>query len=288
MLAGWEEEGPERVFRHRMYRAGAVLCAAMLVLGLTSCAAPDAQGSSRGESVAAESQAPAEQERGTQDAGASIADSSAKDSSAAEKAAAQKRKQTLKRLAAKLKLQKDFHRSLSHGSKPAKYQKYIVLHDTESDAAANDVLSYWLSNGTYVAAHFIVNKDGSVLQCVRMNAIAHHAGFGDTGHNKAFRVRDESRDDKRGTQAVGSWAKDYGMNSYSIGIELVHTGNAAYPKEQLKALDNLISYIDTYYGFESAIIDHKAWRSGNSDTSAAFRSYLKNYKKYRSYKRPGD
>ena len=176
MLAGWEEEGPERVFRHRMYRAGAVLCAAMLVLGLTSCAAPDAQGSSRGESVAAGSQAPAEQERGTQDTGASTADPSTKDSSAAEKAAAQKRKQTLKRLAAKLKLQKDFHRSLSHGSKPAKYQKYIVLHDTESDAAANDVLSYWLSNGTYVAAHFIVNKDGSVLQCVRMNAIAHQGG----------------------------------------------------------------------------------------------------------------
>ncbi|MGN0037553.1 MAG: N-acetylmuramoyl-L-alanine amidase [Coriobacteriales bacterium] len=60
--------------------------------------------------------------------------------------------------------------------------------------------------------------------------------------------------------AIGSWARDYGMISRSIGIELVHVGNAAYPRAQLKAFDRLIKYIDTYYGFDSIIIDHKAWR----------------------------
>ena len=76
------------------------------------------------------------------------------------------------------------------------------------------------------------------------------------------------------------------MNSYSFGIELIHKGNAAYPKAQLRALDRLIRYIDTYYGFESAIIDHKAWRSGNSDTSAAFKPYLKSYQKRRTHTKP--
>lgn len=261
----------------------------MLLLGLFSCVIPGVQGSAQEKgAVTVEGQSSSEQVSGDQGAEAAVSDVTAKDSAAAKKAAAQKRNQKLKDLAAKLKLKKDFHHSLNHGSKPAKYQKYIVLHDTESDAAAKDVLRYWLGNRRYVAAHFIVNKDGSVLQCVKMDAIAHHVGYGDTGHNKKFGVSGEGRDDKRGTKAIGLWARDYGMNSYSIGIELVHSGNAAYPPAQLRALDRLIKYIDTYYGFESTIIDHKAWRSGNSDTSLAFQPYLKNYKKYRSYKGSGD
>lgn len=55
------------------------------------------------------------------------------------------------------------------------------------------------------------------------------------------------------------------------------------PKAQLEALDSLIGYIDTYYGFESQIIDHKAWRSGNSDTSKEFSRYLANYQDHRTY-----
>jgi N-acetyl-anhydromuramyl-L-alanine amidase AmpD len=76
------------------------------------------------------------------------------------------------------------------------------------------------------------------------------------------------------------------MNSYSIGIELVHVGSSGegYPEAQLEALDNLIAYIDAYYGFESSITDHKAWRSGNSDTSEMFSVYLDNYISSRSYK----
>ncbi len=75
------------------------------------------------------------------------------------------------------------------------------------------------------------------------------------------------------------------MNSYSIGIEMIHDGSTGegYPEEQLEALDGLIAYIDAYYGFPSAIIDHKAWRSGNSDTSAEFSWYLSNYQQYRTH-----
>lgn len=183
-----------------------------------------------------------------------------------------------------LSITQDYRDEFIHGDKGAEYQKYIVLHDTESEASAAGVVSSWDASDAGIAAHFIINKDGSIVQCVPLDAIAHHAGFGDTGHNSLYGVEDESRDDKKGTTPIGSWASDYGMNSYSVGIEMVHVGGSGeYPQAQLEALDALIAYIDAYYGFESTIIDHKAWRSGNSDTSPEFAQYLTNYQNHRSY-----
>ncbi len=183
-----------------------------------------------------------------------------------------------------LDIVQDLRPGLSHGEKGTAYQKYIVLHDTEGDAPAASVIDWWDGNGTYVGAHFVVNKDGTIVQCVPMDEIAHHAGFGDTGHNQLYGVEDESRDDKRGTSPIGSWAADYGMNAHSVGIEMVHVGGSgAYPEAQLEALDALIAYIDSYYGFESEIVDHKAWRTGNSDTSPEFSTYLENYKTTRTH-----
>ena len=65
---------------------------------------------------------------------------------------------------------------------------------------------------------------------------------------------------------------------------MVHVGGSGdYPAAQLEALDALIAYIDAYYGNESQIIDHKAWRSGNSDTSPEFATYLENYQNRRKH-----
>lgn len=187
-------------------------------------------------------------------------------------------------LRAALSITEDYRDSFVHGEKGAEYQKYIVLHDTESESNAANVVSYWDNSGNGVAAHFVINKDGSIVQCVALDSIAHHAGFGDTGHNELYGVEDESRDDKVGTTSIGSWASDYGMNSYSIGIELVHVGGSGdYPEAQLEALDGLIAYIDAYYGFESEIVDHKAWRTGNSDTSEEFAGYLASYQTNRTH-----
>lgn len=199
-------------------------------------------------------------------------------------AAQQKQAQTVEELRAKLSIADLSQEQFVHGQKSAEHQKYIVLHDTEGDNDAASVVSYWAGNGNLVAAHFIVNKDGSVVQCAPLDAIVHHAGYGDTGHNAQFGVEDESRDDKLGTVPIGSAMADYGMNSYSVGIEMVHVGGSGdYPQAQLQALDDLIACIDAYYGFESAIIDHKAWRTGNSDTSEEFAGYLRNYQEARTH-----
>ena len=175
----------------------------------------------------------------------------------------------------------DIRWQLSHGSKPAQYQKYIVLHDTEGGGSPQNVIEGWASNGQRVAAHFVVGKDGTVVQCVPMDNIAHHAGYGNRGYNAQFGVPEDGRDDKRGTSSY-----DYGMNGYSIGIELVHEGwsGERYPEAQLGALDRLIAYIDSYYGFQSTIIDHKMWAYGNSDTSAEFAGYLANYRSKRAHR----
>jgi hypothetical protein len=178
----------------------------------------------------------------------------------------------------------DYRESFVHGDKDAAHQKYIVLHDTEGEATPASVINWWDNNGNLVAAHFIIGKDGTIHQCAPMDKIAHHAGYGDAGHNSAYGITEDGRDDMAGSAWVGDWAPDYGMNAWSIGIELVHVGGSGpYPEEQLNALDTLIAYIDASYGFESTIIDHKAWRSGNSDTSLEFSEYLYNYQDHRRH-----
>lgn len=187
-------------------------------------------------------------------------------------------------LRAELGIVEDYRAEFSHGPKGAEFQRYIVLHDTESNAGPQSIVSYWDGAGTGVAAHFVVGVDGTVVQCVPLDEIAHHAGYGDTGHNSLYGLVEDGRDDMVGSSPIGSWASDYGMNAYSVGIEMVHVGGAgSYPEAQLAAVDKLIAYIDAYYGFESTIIDHKAWRTGNSDTSAEFAAYLANYQSRRAH-----
>ena len=173
---------------------------------------------------------------------------------------------------------------LSHGAKPAHRQKYIVMHDTEGIAPPENAVYGWVAAGNYVAAHFVIGLDGKVVQCVPMDNIAHHAGWGGIGFNARYGVSDESWDDKRGT--VGNrYSNSYGMNSFSIGIELIHVGasHTAYPEAQLRALDGLIAYIDSYYGFESQIIQHKDWTPGNSDCSDEFQPILANLRRTRNH-----
>ena len=178
----------------------------------------------------------------------------------------------------------DYRPSFVHGEKGAAYQKYIMLHDTEGESSPESVVDFWDGNGNLVAAHFVVGKDGSIVQCVPLDNIAHHAGYGDAGHNDLYGIVEDGRDDMLGSVPIGSWAPDYGMNAWSVGIEMVHVGGTGYyPEEQLAAVDRLIAYIDAYYGFESAIVDHKAWRSGNSDTSPEFAAYLANYQDHRTH-----
>lgn len=177
----------------------------------------------------------------------------------------------------RLDIVEDMRPAFDHGEKGREFQRYIVLHDTESEADAASIVEYWDQAGTGVAAHFIVNRDGSIVQCVPLDRIAHHAGFGDTGHNELYGVMDESRDDKVGTVPIGSDMADYGMNSYSVGIEMAHAAGQDYPEAQLAAVDALIAYIDGYYGFESRITTTRPGARAIRTRARQFAEYLANY-----------
>lgn len=177
--------------------------------------------------------------------------------------------------------------SFNHGTKPKENQKYIMLHDTEMAENAETVVNSWKNSGNGVAAHFVIDRDGTIIQAVDLDVIAHHAGYGGPGnYDSKFNVGNNdgqgNGDDLVGTQPLSGYTS-YGMNSYSIGIEMCHVNGEEYPIELLKSLDKVIAYIDSYYGFKSEIIDHKAWRPSNSDTDAKFSTYLNNYKSLRHY-----
>ena len=247
---------------------------AACAFSLTGCAAP-------------QQQEPDHSQLQVNDAGVTSSDSESSDNQGNDSASdsTETPAPTADELRVKLNISEDYRADFNHGEKGAAYQKYIVLHDTEVNASASSIVSSWEGSGNKVASQFIVNKDGSIVQCVPMDAIAHHAGYGDTGHNAQYGVPEDSRDDRAGTtKAPSKSITDYGMNSYSIGIEMVHvSGQGGYPEVQLEAVDGLIAYIDAYYGNESAIIDHKMWRSGNSDTSSEFATYLANYRDHRTH-----
>jgi len=179
------------------------------------------------------------------------------------------------------------HSSFNHGSKPKQNQKYIMLHDTEMSQNAETVVKSWENSGSGVAAHFVIDRDGTVIQAVDLDVIAHHAGYGGPGnYDSKFNVGNNdgkgNGDDLVGTVPLAGYTS-YGMNSYSIGIEMCHVNGEDYPEALLNSLDKVIAYIDTYYGFESKIIDHKSWRPSNSDTDAKFYNYFVNYKNLRHH-----
>ena len=269
----------------RGFRARGLLLAMLMVVALLAgCADSRPAASSTKETpvatdVMAESSASEGQEESVQSSSAAADDAGNPDGEAGADA-----QDEAVAAVADVAIAEDYRAGFVHGDKPAECQKYIVLHDTEGESDAFGVIESWDATGAGVASHFVVNKDGSIVQCVPLDKIAHHAGFGDAGHNDLYGIVEDGRDDLVGTEPIGDWAPDYGMNAWSVGIELVHVGGSGpYPEEQLEALDGLIAYIDAYYGFESAIIDHKAWRSGNSDTSPEFAEYLANYQDHRRH-----
>ena len=282
-LAGCGPEQEPAPSKENANTANLSLEASDVAYSASSASAPAADGSSSAQaSAAAESEGRPEPSEAAEEGDSSTSAEPADAEEPSEEAASPAAEQA--DASASPVTAEDYRESFDHGAKPAANQKYIVLHDTESESDASGVIDYWDGSGRGVAAHFVVNLDGSVWQCVPLDRITHHAGYGDTGHNDAFGVVEDGRDDMVGTTPIGDWAADYGMNAWSVGIEMVHVGGSGfYPEEQLDALDALIAYIDGYFGFQSQIIDHKAWRSGNSDTSPEFAEYLANYQDHRTH-----
>lgn len=89
-------------------------------------------------------------------------------------------------------------------------RRFLVIHFT-AGASAMSSINYWRELGTGVCAHFIIERDGTIIQCRPCNRTAGHAGSS------------KWADPKTGNTF-------FGLNACSIGIELANGGDS-YPEK---------------------------------------------------------
>ncbi|MEB3221967.1 MAG: N-acetylmuramoyl-L-alanine amidase [Candidatus Sericytochromatia bacterium] len=96
----------------------------------------------------------------------------------------------------------------------------IVLHHTASPADARRIGMFFSKPSSEVSSHYVVGKDGMLVQCVPDTAASWHAG------KSVFAGRDN-------------------VNHFSIGIEICNLGNNLddYPKSQYEALGKLMAFL---------------------------------------------
>jgi N-acetylmuramoyl-L-alanine amidase len=103
----------------------------------------------------------------------------------------------------------------------ARKPNFVVLHHTSSDSAAH-ALRTLTDPLRRVSAHYLIGRDGRIIQLVDERARAWHAG--------------ESK-----------WGQDTDLNSTSLGIELDNNGEEPFPEAQISALLRLLADIKERY-----------------------------------------
>lgn len=98
---------------------------------------------------------------------------------------------------------------------------FVILHHTSQNSVAQTVRTFQLEH-TKVSAHYIVGKDGQVIQMLNDFDRAWHAGR-------------------------SKWGAVTDLNSVSIGIELDNNGNEPYPDTQINTLLVLLDTLKTKY-----------------------------------------
>ncbi|WP_342065793.1 N-acetylmuramoyl-L-alanine amidase [Achromobacter kerstersii] len=75
---------------------------------------------------------------------------------------------------------------------------YLIVHYT-AGTALDGATTWFMDPNSEVSAHFIIDHDGTIVQMIRLNRRAWHAG-------------------------KSSWGDYQGMNQFSFGVELVNAG----------------------------------------------------------------
>jgi N-acetylmuramoyl-L-alanine amidase len=98
---------------------------------------------------------------------------------------------------------------------------YVILHHTGSSTLERGLTT--LTNPlSGVSSHYLIDRNGRILQLVDENLRAWHAG-------------------------ESYWGGNMDLNSASIGIELVNNGNEPFPAIQIAALLDLLKDIQSRY-----------------------------------------
>ncbi|NQD70534.1 N-acetylmuramoyl-L-alanine amidase [Sphingobacterium shayense] len=109
---------------------------------------------------------------------------------------------------------------------------YVMIHHTAQDSLAQTVKTFHSARAG-VSSHYVIGRDGKIVQMVNDLYRGHHAG-------------------------LGKWGNDTDLNSSSIGIELDNNGlTDPWPEAQINALVDLLQYLkETYKIPQSNFIGH--------------------------------
>ncbi len=104
---------------------------------------------------------------------------------------------------------------------------YVMIHHTAQKSVNETIRTFQLER-TQVSAHYVVGRNGEVVQMVNDYLRAHHAG-------------------------AGLWGNDTDLNSSSIGIELDNNGTTdPWPDVQIAALIQLLTRLKENYNIPQA------------------------------------
>lgn len=111
----------------------------------------------------------------------------------------------------------------------------IIIHHTNMPTLAQALHTLQTGNSQgRVSAHYLIGREGEILQLVADNERAWHAG-------------------------ISRWAGRTDLNSASIGIELDNDGNTPFTAPQIAALISLLTDLTTRLGIET----HQVWGHGD-------------------------
>lgn len=122
------------------------------------------------------------------------------------------------------------HPSPNFGDRRGRRVELVVLHYTVLDCA--EALERLCDPVAEVSAHYLIDRDGTVLSLVDEASRAWHAG-------------------------AGEWAGAGDVNSRSLGIELVNSGAEPFAEAQMRALELLLRDVLDRHGLTArAVIGH--------------------------------
>lgn len=108
---------------------------------------------------------------------------------------------------------------------------FIILHHTAQESADLTIKTFTVKS-TGTSAHYVIGRDGKVIQMVNDYLRANHAG-------------------------VAKWGNETDLNSCSLGIEIDNNGDEPYADVQIKSLLSLLAVLTKKYNIPAAnVIGH--------------------------------
>ena len=104
---------------------------------------------------------------------------------------------------------------------------FVIIHHTAQDSLAQTIKTFTIAR-TGTSAHYVVGRDGKVVQMVNDYLRANHAG-------------------------ISKWGKDTDLNSSSIGIEMDNNGTTdIWTDAQINSLLKLLATLKKKYNIPTA------------------------------------